>query len=158
MGYTPSIDIDGLWEVSKTDLDFLSIGCYVLGCGGGGSPYGVYLELMQLMAEGKTIKIRSMESLTANDMLPPIAAVGAPAVSNERPGGDLMLHALAEMTKHTSITYTSMLAIEIGGSNGLQPLEWGSSKYYNIPTVDGDLMGKPYSAFVRLFIHGARND
>lgn len=154
VNYTPSIDIDGLWEVSKTDLDFLSIGCYILGCGGGGSPYGVYLELMQLMAEGKTIKIRSMESLTANDMLPPIAAVGAPAVSNERPGGDLMLHALAEMTKHTSITYTSMLATEIGGSNGLQPLEWGSSKYYNIPTVDGDLMGKPYSAFVGLSFIG----
>ena len=140
--YRPSVGVDGMWTVSKTDLDFLSIGCYILGCGGGGSPYGVYLELMQLMAENETIKIRSMESLSASDMLPPIAAVGAPAVSNERPGGDLMLHALAEMTKHTSIKYTSMLAIEIGGSNGLQPLEWGSSKYYNIPTVDGDLMGE----------------
>ena len=140
--YRPSISIDGTWTVSLTDLDFLSIGCYILGCGGGGSPYGVYLEIMQLMAEGETIKIRSMESLTANDILPPIAAVGAPAVSNERPGGDLMLHALTEMTKRTSAKYTSMLATEIGGSNGLQPLEWCSSKYYNIPTVDGDLMGE----------------
>lgn len=141
LAYKPSTGVDGIWSLSKIDLDFLSIGCYILGCGGGGSPYGVYLDLIQLMAEGETITIRSMESLTEDDMLPPVAAVGAPAVSNERPGGDLMLHALAEMTKHTSTKYTSMLATEIGGSNGLQPLEWGSSKYYNIPTVDGDLMG-----------------
>lgn len=140
--YKPSVDANGIWSLSKTDIDFISIGCYMLGSGGGGSPYGVYLELTQLLSEGHTMKIRSLESLTAEDMLPPIAAVGTPAVSNERPGGDLMLHSLAEMSKVMSLEYTTMLATEIGGSNGLQPLEWGSSKYYNIPTVDADFMGK----------------
>ncbi|KAH8586429.1 hydantoinase/oxoprolinase [Bisporella sp. PMI_857] len=145
--YTPSIDPDGIWSVSKTDLDFLSIGCYILGCGGGGSPYGVFLEVAQLLEEGETVKIKSLESLTKDDILPPIAAVGTPAVSIERPGGDSMLHALAAMSDEMHLEYTTMLTTEIGGSNGLQALEWGSSKYYNIPTVDADQMGRAYPSY-----------
>ncbi|CAG8951986.1 hypothetical protein HYFRA_00000721 [Hymenoscyphus fraxineus] len=145
--YKPEVDSNGIWTLSKTDIEFISIGCYMLGSGGGGAPYGVYLEIAQLLSEGYNTKIRSLESLTAEDIVSPIAAVGTPEVSNERPGGDYMLHALSEMSKLTSLEYTTMLATEIGGSNGLQPLEWGSSKYYNIPTVDADFMGRAWPSF-----------
>lgn len=140
--YRPSVNTYGIWDVSLTDLQFLSTGCYILGCGGGGSPEGEFLALSQLLKNGGSVKIRSPESLIAEDMLPPIAAVGTPAVSIERPGGDMVIHALQEMSKELSIEYTAMLATEIGGSNGLQPLKMGSSKHYNLPTVDADLMGK----------------
>lgn len=39
---------------------------------------------------------------------------------------------------------TAMIALEIGGSNGLQGLILGSSTNMNLPTVDGDWMGRAY--------------
>lgn len=139
--YRPAVSSDGIWNISKIDLDFLAIGCYIIGCGGGGSPYGLWLQLNQLLLEGETITIKSLESVTAEEMVPGVAGVGTPEVSIERPGGDGVLHALRMMSKELGIEYGSMIASEIGGHNGLQPLEMGCSKYYNLPTVDADLMG-----------------
>jgi N-methylhydantoinase A/oxoprolinase/acetone carboxylase beta subunit len=140
--YEPNVSDDGKWLVSEVDLRFMAIGCYLLGCGGGGSPYATYLQARQLLAEGETISISSFEDLKDNDVLPPVAAVGTPAVSIERPGGDMVLHALHLMSETCKVTYSKMLAVEIGGGNGLEPLIWGSSKHYGISSVDGDLMGK----------------
>ena len=39
---------------------------------------------------------------------------------------------------------TAMIALEIGGSNGLQGLVLGASTNMNLPTVDGDWMGCAY--------------
>lgn len=139
--YKPSVNSVGIWNISKTDLNFIAIGCYIIGCGGGGSPYGLWLQLNQLLLEGEIITIKSLESLTVDEIVPAVAGVGTPEVSIERPGGDGVLHALQMMSKELGIKYTSMIGSEIGGHNGLQPLEMGCSKHYNLPTVDADLMG-----------------
>lgn len=39
---------------------------------------------------------------------------------------------------------TAMIALEIGGGNGLQGMILGASTLMNIPTVDGDFMGRAY--------------
>jgi len=140
--YRPLVDADGQWHVSEIDLRFMSIGCYILGCGGGGSPYEAYLNLRHILSEGETIKIIRFEDLKDEDVCPPVASIGTPAVSIERPGGDLVLHALQTMSKELNVDFDIMLATEIGGGNGLGTLIWGSSRNYGIPTVDGDLMGK----------------
>lgn len=139
--YRPTVDSSGRWFLSKTDLEFLALGCYILGCGGGGSPYGTYLQLVNLVEEGQAPVIVNSTFLEANAVLAPVAGVGSPAVANERPGGNLVLHSLQAMEKEIGKPYEGIFAVEIGGSNGLQPLIWGSPKYYNIPCVDGDLMG-----------------
>ncbi|QSS56068.1 hydantoinase [Histoplasma capsulatum var. duboisii H88] len=148
--YRPSIDASGKWLLSKLDVEFISIGCYILGCGGGGSPYSTYLEVVNLVEEGRTLAIVDASSLAADAVLVPVGAVGSPAVADERPGGDLVLHALQTMEKELETKYDSILAVEIGGSNGLQPLIWASSKYYNLPCVDGDLMGRAYPNFEKM--------
>ncbi|OJD12468.1 hypothetical protein AJ78_06939 [Emergomyces pasteurianus Ep9510] len=148
--YRPTLEAPGKWLLSKIDLQFISIGCYILGCGGGGSPYSTYLEAANLVEEGRVISIVDASSLSPDAVLVPVGAVGSPAVSDERPGGDLVLHALQTMEKELGTKYDSMLAVEIGGSNGLQPLIWASSKYYNIPCVDGDLMGRAYPNFEKM--------
>ncbi|EEQ86155.1 hypothetical protein RJZ56_002839 [Blastomyces dermatitidis] len=148
--YRPTIDPSGKWLLSKIDVQFISIGCYILGCGGGGSPYSTYLEVVNLVEEGRTIAIVEASSLDPDAVLVPVGAVGSPAVADERPGGDLVLHALQTMEKELGTKYDSILAVEIGGSNGLQPLIWGSSKYYNLPCVDGDLMGRAYPNFEKM--------
>ncbi|KAF9869954.1 hydantoinase/oxoprolinase [Colletotrichum karsti] len=153
--YRPQVDASGLWTLSETDLRFLSIGCYILGCGGGGSPYAPYLELKQLLTEGETMKIIRIEDLKDDEMMPPIASVGTPAVSIERPGGHGVWHAMQEMEKEMKTKFERLIATEIGGANGVATLIWGSSKYYGIPTVDGDMMGRAYPQFemVSQYIH-----
>jgi DUF917 family protein len=39
---------------------------------------------------------------------------------------------------------THLAALEIGGSNGMVNLVTGSSKYMDLPVVDGDFMGRAY--------------
>lgn len=39
---------------------------------------------------------------------------------------------------------THMIALEIGGGNGLQGMILGASTNMNLPTVDGDWMGRAY--------------
>ncbi|WQF87079.1 Putative hydantoinase A/oxoprolinase, hydantoinase/oxoprolinase, ATPase, nucleotide binding protein [Colletotrichum destructivum] len=153
--YRPKVEANGLWTLSDTDLRFLSIGCYILGCGGGGSPYASYLQLRQLLAEGESIKIVRIEDLKDDEMMPPVASVGTPAVSIERPGGDGVWHAMQEMEKEMKTRFEKLIATEIGGANGVATLIWGSSRYYDIPTVDGDMMGRAYPQFemVSQYIH-----
>lgn len=142
--YRPDINSEGEWTLSETDVKLLSVGCYILGSGGGGSTYAPELELRQLLREGHAVKIVRCEDLADNDLLPPVGSIGTPAVGVERPGGDGLYHAMKEMESvlGANTRFTKLLAIEIGGSNGVGTLLWGSSKYYNIPTVDGDLMGE----------------
>ncbi|TDZ33815.1 putative D-/L-hydantoinase subunit A [Colletotrichum spinosum] len=153
--YRPRVEANGLWTLSETDLRFLSIGCYILGCGGGGSPYAPYLELKQLLAEGESMRIVRVEDLGDDEMMPPVASVGTPAVSIERPGGDGVWHAMREMERQTGTRFERLVATEIGGANGVATLIWGSSRYYDIPTVDGDMMGRAYPQFemVSQYIH-----
>lgn len=51
------------WMVSSTDLDWLCEGCYVLGCGGGGTPYPETLKLKRLLDDGYHFSIMDVEDL-----------------------------------------------------------------------------------------------
>jgi len=51
------------WVVSSTDLDWLCDGCYVLGCGGGGTPYPETLKLKRLLNDGYKFSIMDAEDL-----------------------------------------------------------------------------------------------
>ncbi|KAI5308450.1 hypothetical protein KEM55_005661, partial [Ascosphaera atra] len=148
--YRPTVDETGRWLLSKTDLKFLAIGCYILGCGGGGSPYNVYLQLLNLLEEGKTLSIVDISYFADDAVLAPLCGVGSPAVALERPGGNLVLHAMQTMEKEIGRKFDGALAVEVGGSNGLTPLAYGPSQYYKIPCVDGDLMGRAYPNFEKI--------
>lgn len=52
-----------IWIVSPTDLEWMADGCFVLGCGGGGSPYPEMLKLRQHIIEGNVLKIMDIDSL-----------------------------------------------------------------------------------------------
>jgi len=69
---------------------------------------------------------------------------GAPSVSGERiPAGDELMTAIDFSIKISSHKgFEAIVADEIGGGNGLAAFP--SSAYYDIPVVDGDLMGRAY--------------
>lgn len=140
--YKPFVDENRVWFLSETDLAFIAAGCYILGTGGGGSPYTHYLQTRQLLRMGESITIVDAADFKDDALLVPLGGLGSPAVGVERPGGDMVLHACQQLERYMGIKYGGLLAVEIGGGNGMEPLMWGSSKYYNLPCVDGDLMGK----------------
>ena len=146
--YRPYIDENRLWRLSETDLYFLSIGCYLLGCAGGGTPYTKFLETREVLRSGTEMSIVSIADLADDVLCPALCGVGSPAVGVERPGGHQVLHALQHLQTFLGISYGALLTVEIGGGNGLEPLVWGSSKHYNLPCVDGDLMGSYMSSLL----------
>ncbi|KAI1380512.1 hydantoinase [Hypoxylon crocopeplum] len=155
--YLPTVTAAGEWILSDTDVRFLAIGCYILGCGGGGSPYAPHLHMRQLLLEGDAIRITRMEDLNDDDVMPPVASVGTPAVSIERPGGNGLLYAMQAMEKEMGVKFDHILATEIGGANGVGTLIWGSTRFYNMSIVDGDMMGRAYPNFemVSQYIHAS---
>lgn len=148
--YRPKIS-NNEWHLSETDLEWMSIGCYILGCAGGGSPYATYLEARELVRSGQIIKIMDIEDLSSDAVLVPVAKMGSPMVSTERPGGPLLEDALEMMLKYEKLEKISgLVCVEVGGSNGIRPLILGSSRAYDLPMVDGDFMGRAYPTFEKM--------
>ena len=70
--------------------------------------------------------------------------VGSPTVGIEKLAGDQMLEAQKELYKVCGQPATHMIAVEIGGGNGLQSMIMGASTEMDLPAVDGDWMGRAY--------------
>lgn len=140
--YQPNIDDDRIWHLSEIDAQYIATGCYILGCAGGGTPYGLYLQTRQVLRDGGDIRIIDIDDLPDDASCCPVAGVGSPVLAIERLGGDMVLQAMQGLEEFLRIKFTATLTAEIGGSNGLTPLLLASSKYYNILCVDADLMGK----------------
>ncbi|TPX17829.1 uncharacterized protein E0L32_002930 [Thyridium curvatum] len=148
--YKPKIVVDQAtgvkaWIVSPTDLEWMAEGCYVLGCGGGGSPYPEMLKLRQHIRDGEELKIIDMQSLKPGARVYWAGNMGSPAVPAERLSASesiLAMETMLEYNKHD--TFDAMIGIEIGGSNGLQPLTIGSTRNFGRPVVDADWMGRAY--------------
>lgn len=51
------------WIVSETDIEWLSVGCYILGCAGGGSPKAEFLKLRDQIRAGCIVRIIDSSSL-----------------------------------------------------------------------------------------------
>lgn len=145
--YIPDIR-NGVWTISQTDLHWLSMGCYVLGCAGGGSPQCEYLEVRNILNEGHEIKIQEYTTINDTDFVAWGGIMGSPAVSYERLGGTDTVDALAEILKFTGKEdCKALMCLEIGGANGLQSLIMASSKYFNKPLLDCDWMGRAYPTY-----------
>ena len=59
--YQPTINSEGEWLLSETDLDYLSIGVGILGSGGGGSPDIGKMMGLQQWKKGKKIRVKVPE-------------------------------------------------------------------------------------------------
>ncbi|OHF03720.1 hypothetical protein CORC01_01039 [Colletotrichum orchidophilum] len=141
--YKPKI-LDRQWHLSETDLDWITIGCYILGTGGGGSPYQHMLRLREMMRAGATVKIVSPRDLKDDDIVACGGGKGSPQVSIEKPYGDEIMESQRELYAYLKTKPTAVISLEIGGGNGLQGLILGASTNLDVPTIDGDWMGRAY--------------
>ncbi|KAJ4990223.1 hydantoinase [Stagonosporopsis vannaccii] len=150
---TPEVDIATYepkivareWWISETDLDWITIGCYILGTGGGGSPYSTMLRVRGILRAGGSVRVVSPDDLKDEDLVGSGGGAGSPIVGIEKLSADEMMDAqnsLYELFKGGRATH--IIPLEIGGSNGLQGLVLGASSNMNVPCVDGDWMGRAY--------------
>jgi hypothetical protein len=76
------------WIISDTDLSWISTGCYILGTGGGGSPYGHMLRLREIMKSGGVVRVISPDDLRDDDLVGCGGGKGSPTVGIEKLTGD----------------------------------------------------------------------
>jgi DUF917 family protein len=55
-----------------------------------------------------------------------------------------MMQSQTELYKYMGVQPDAVICLEIGGGNGLQGMILGASTNMNLPTVDGDWMGRAY--------------
>lgn len=141
--YVPNIE-DNQWIISSTDLGFISQGCKILGCGGGGDPYQAYLKLQTVLERAPgSIRVVSPEYLPDESTVGWTGFLGSPEVSMERLTNNECVQAHDELLSVLKIPPVSgFIAVEIGGGNGLVNL--GVAAHYGVPCVDGDFMGRAY--------------
>ncbi|KAL2884467.1 hypothetical protein SGCOL_000415 [Colletotrichum sp. CLE4] len=141
--YKPLVK-DRVWYISETDLNWISIGCYILGTGGGGSPYSQQLILREKLRKGAVVRVVNPHDVPDDALVGCGGYAGSPTVAIEKKSADEMQEAQEEMYKNLGTPATHMISVEIGGANGLQSMMIGSSTNMNVLAVDGDWMGRAY--------------
>ncbi|OQU97969.1 Fungal Zn2-Cys6 binuclear cluster domain-containing protein isoform 3 [Cladophialophora immunda] len=136
------------WIVSETDLEWLSVGCYILGCAGGGSPKAEFLKLRDQVRAGGKVRIIDSSSLREDALVYWGGMMGSPAVSIERLNSSECITAVADLMEYLGHkSFDAVMGLEIGGANGLEPLLIGSSQAFNRPVIDADWMGRAYPTY-----------
>ncbi|RBR06380.1 hypothetical protein FVER53590_08186 [Fusarium verticillioides] len=143
LSYRPDVR-NRTWYVSERDVSWIATGCYILGTGGGGSPYGLMTRLRTQLRNGAIIRVVNPEDLPDDARVGCGGGAGSPTVAIEKLAGDELLEAQQELYKMCNTSATHMISVEVGGANGLSGLLLGSSDQMDIPTVDGDWMGRAY--------------
>ncbi len=132
-----------LREISADDIESLAVGAWVLGTGGGGSPYLGLLNMRQLYKEGHRVQLMPADELADDDWVAAVSNMGAPLVGQERlTDSRTIARAVALMEEHTGYRFRGVMALEIGGGNGIQPLM--AAAHLKRPVIDADMMGRAY--------------
>lgn len=143
--YRPTVR-NRVWYINETDLAWISTGCYILGTGGGGTPYPFMIQLREKLRSGAVVRVMNPVDLADDAQVGCGGGAGSPTVGIEKLAGDAMLEAQQALYRimPAERAATHMICIEIGGGNGLQGMLLGASDAMDLPTVDGDWMGRAY--------------
>lgn len=87
VAYKPKV-INREWWISEIDLDWITIGCYILGTGGGGSPYSTMLRVRGILRSGGTVRVISPDDLKDEDLVGCGGGAGSPTVGIEKLSAD----------------------------------------------------------------------
>ncbi|PZQ47610.1 MAG: DUF917 domain-containing protein [Rhodovulum sulfidophilum] len=140
MGSRPDLPARPL---SAEEIEYLAVGAWVLGTGGGGSPYLALLNLRRLYAAGHRVRLMSPLDLPDDAMVAVVSNMGAPLVGQERLADSAVAARAVELQAEScGVTFDAVMAVEIGGGNGLQPLMVAA--HLGLPVVDSDFMGRAY--------------
>src|SRR6266545_1488570 len=129
--------------VSADDIEALAVGAWILGTGGGGSPYCGLLNMRRLYREGIVVSLLDPDELADDDAVAVVSTMGAPLVGQERLADPAPLeHAVRMMETYVGRRFAAVMSVEIGGGNGLAPFL--AAARLGLPVVDADAMGRAF--------------
>jgi uncharacterized protein len=130
-------------ELTADDIEALAVGAWILGTGGGGSPYHGLLNMRRLYAQGFRVQLMDPDALDDDDDVAVVSNMGAPLVTQERlVDSRLTARAVEVMQDYLGRRFKGVMAVEIGGGNAIQALM--AAAHLRIPVVDADAMGRAY--------------
>ena len=133
----------GLTSICMDDIECLAVGAWILGTGGGGSPYLGLLNMRRLYAEGHRVELMSPFDLADDDRVAVVSNMGAPLVGQERLADSRNIaRAVQIQEEYSGQKFRAVMSLEIGGGNGIQPLM--AAAHLGLPVVDADTMGRAY--------------
>ena len=129
--------------ITLDDIECLAVGAWILGTGGGGSPYLGLLNMRRLYAEGHRVELMSPLDLADDDLVAVVSNMGAPLVGQERLADSCNIARAVQMQEeYSGRKFRAVMSLEIGGGNGIQPLM--AAAHLGLPVVDADTMGRAY--------------
>jgi DUF917 family protein len=130
-------------ELALDDIEALAVGAWILGTGGGGSPYLGFLNMRRLYAEGSRVSLISPLDLDDEDWVAVVSNMGAPLVGQERLADSRNIARAVEIQQQLlGAGFRAVMPLEIGGGNAIQPLM--AAAHLGLPVVDADAMGRAY--------------
>src|SRR5437016_10807446 len=132
-----------LRPVSAAEIESLAIGAWILGTGGGGSPYLALLNMRKLYREGAAVSLLDPMDLADDARVAVVSNMGAPLVGQERlTDPHTIARAVQMMEEYRGCRFDAVMSLEIGGGNALQPLM--AAAVLGLPVVDADCMGRAF--------------
>src|SRR5213082_3781618 len=71
-------------KITREEIECLAVGAWILGTGGGGSPYLGLLNMRRLYAAGHRVSLMSPLDLADENWVAVVSNMGAPLVGQER--------------------------------------------------------------------------
>jgi len=151
MKQTMKIDSNAQFEATKPekrilepdDIEAMALGTWILGTGGGGTPYPNLLNVRQLYAAGKRVTLQDPRSLPDDALVAVLSSQGAPLVGQERLSDPAMAtKPLRIMEAYLGRKFDAVMPVEIGGGNGLHAIMVAAQT--GLPAIDADAMGRAY--------------
>jgi len=143
--------------VSLDEIESIAIGAWILGTGGGGSPYLALLNLRRLYRDGVVVSLMDPADLADDDRVAVVSNMGAPLVGQERLTDPATIaRAVTMMEEVIGRRFSAIMSLEIGGGNALQPFM--AAALLGRPVVDADCMGRafPEAQMTSFAIHDLR--
>src|SRR5438552_3334194 len=143
--------------VSAAEIESLAIGAWILGTGGGGSPYYGLLNMRKLYRAGTVVDLLDPDDLADDDLVAVVSNMGAPLVGQERlTDPQTIARAVTMMEEYLGRTFRAVMSVEIGGGNAIQPFM--AAALLGKPVVDADAMGRafPEAQMTSFAIHDLR--
>src|SRR5438874_5581750 len=143
--------------VSAAEIESLAIGAWILGTGGGGSPYYGLLNMRKLYRAGTVVDLLDPDDLADDDLVAVVSNMGAPLVGQERlTDPQTIARAVTMMEEYLGRTFRAVMSVEMRGGNAIQPFM--AAALLGKPVVDADAMGRafPEAQMTSFAIHDLR--
>jgi len=132
-----------LRQIGIKEIEDIAMGAALLGAGGGGDPYVGKLMAIGALKECGPVTLLSPDEVPDDELIVPIAMMGAPTVLAEKALGGNEYKTLYEMvSQFYGRKVYAFMPIEAGGVNSMLPFV--AAARLGLPLVDADGMGRAF--------------